>query len=292
MVLPMDSNLERTALYLCRATRMLAFLGASLKLQANPAAAPGTRELVKAGARLAIGGGDLRNNNVEAKSLLRSIEMAFAEGGELFRHPEREAAWKVDNTKLLQAMTRASSDAFSRILALAESRPLLRNTLRGMFLDVGTGGGGIALKAAETCPELQVDAIDVWEPALALAKQNIAASGHTERVRLHNLDVTALKPGPRYTLVWLPTMFLSRSVLEQALDRIHAASCEGAFLVAAVYTVPDDPFMSVVSRLRTLRSGGEVTDPAEIAAMLRSRGYADIERDAGPVAEFVFGRRS
>jgi hypothetical protein len=48
--------------------------------------------------------------------------------------------------------------------------------------------------------------------------------------------------------------------------------------------------MAVMSSLRTLRSGGEVIEPAELEALLRARGYVDIEVDVAPVATFVMGR--
>ena len=126
-----------------------------------------------------------------------------------------------------------------------------------------------------------------WEEP---ARQNVAASPHAGRVHLAELDVTDLDPGPRYTLVWLPTMFMTRSVVARAIDRIHAASCNGAWLVAALYTTPDDPFAAAMAKLRTLRGGGEVTDPMDLAEMLRSIGYVDVEVDAAPLATFVLGR--
>jgi hypothetical protein len=46
-----------------------------------------------------------------------------------------------------------------------------------------------------------------------------------------------------------------------------------------------------MSALRTLRGGGEVTEPSELEDMLRSRGYVDVESDAAPLATFVLGRR-
>lgn len=286
----MPNTMERSVQEFCRATRMLAVIGASLKLRHNPDAPRAIRELIDAGADLALGDGEFALRDAELDALLVSVEMAFAEGAELLRYPDRGAAWKVEDVQLLQAMTRASSSAFTRILGLAESRPHLAQTLRGRFLDVGTGGGGIALKAAETCPDLVIDAIDLWPPALALAERNFAASPFAERLHLYDLDVTAVEPGPRYTLAWLPSMFLSRSMLERAATRIRAASRAGAYLVAAVYTLPDDPFLRIMSQLRTLRSGGEVTEPAEVVALLRAQGYVDIEVEVAPVATFVFGR--
>ncbi|MET0248002.1 MAG: hypothetical protein ABW182_14725, partial [Sphingomonas sp.] len=144
--------------------------------------------------------------------------------------------------------------------------------------------------AAEACPALQIDAIDLWAPALDLAERNIAASPHGSRIHLRNLDVTALAPEPRYSLAWLPTMFMTRPVVERALDRIVAASLPDAWIIAPLYTLPADPFMAAMSTLRTLRGGGEITDPGDIAAMLKARGCTEIEIDAEPIATFVMGR--
>jgi len=270
---------------------MLALIGASLKLRSSDAVEPAIREQIDLGVRLALGDEAAALDDSELEPLLMMADMAFAEGSELLRSPGRPRGWQVENAQLLQAMGRASSTAFDRILALSETRPLLRETLKGKFLDVGTGVGGIAIKAAETCPDLHVDGIDIWPPSLALAEQNVAASPYASRIHLSNLDVTALESEPHYTLVWLPTMFMARSIVESALDRIVAASRSGAWLVAPLYTTPADPFLAVMSTLRTLRGGGEVTEPREIEDMLRLRGYIDIEVDVQPLATFILGRR-
>ncbi|MDY0978335.1 methyltransferase domain-containing protein [Massilia sp. CFBP9012] len=269
---------------------MLAVIGAALKLRSGTGVDTAIHEHIRDGLRLALGDAAADLDDAEIAPLLVEIEMAFVESGELFREPDRTAQWKIEDRNHLQAMGRSSSNAFDRILGLASTRPSLQAALDGVFLDVGTGVGGVALRAAQTCPDLDIDAIDIWEPALRLAAENVAASAHGGRIRLRRLDVTALDPGPRYTLAWLPTMFMTLPVLEQAIDRIAAASCSGSWLVAPLYTRPDDPFMAVMSSLRTLRSGGEVTQAVELEALLRARGYVDIEVDVGPIATFVMGR--
>lgn len=275
---------------LARAARMLAVIGAALKLRSGLGADTAIREQIEDGVRLALRDSLTDLDDGDIAPLLVEIEMAFVESGELFREPDRTAQWKIEDIGHLQAMGRASSNAFDRILGLASTRPSLQAALDGVFLDVGTGVGGVALRAAQTCPDLDIDAIDIWEPALRLAAGNLAASAHAGRIRLRCLDVTELDPGPRYTLAWLPTMFMKLSVLEQAIDRIAAASCRGGWLIAPLYTSPDDPFMAVMSSLRTLRSGGEVMGVAQLAALLRARGYVDIEVDVAPIATFVLGR--
>src|ERR1041385_6147173 len=54
--------------------------------------------------------------------------------------------------------------------------------LNSKILDVGTGSGVIALSLASTFPEARVVAVDVSEDALALARENGARLGLSERV--------------------------------------------------------------------------------------------------------------
>jgi hypothetical protein len=109
-------------------------------------------------------------------------------------------------------------------------------------------------------------------------------------VNVRNLDVSALEERQRYSLAWLPTMFLKRPIIETAIDRIARASMSDASLVAGVYTRPEVPFLALMANLRMLRSGGEINDPAAIKAMMEARGYVDVEMSAAPVATFVLGR--
>jgi precorrin-6B methylase 2 len=287
----MSETLTREVQHLARAARMLAVIGAAMKLRTADDADDAIREQIERGARIALGDAAVELGTADAAPLLTMIEMALTEAGELFRDPARRAGWQVQAPAMLQAQGRASSYAFDRILSLAATRPSLRDALAGTFLDVGTGVGGIALRAAETCPDLQIDAIDIWEPALQLAERNIAASPHAARIRLRDLDVALLEPEPRYTLAWLPTMFMRRTVVEDAVARIAAATSSGGWLVAALYTIPDDPFTATMASLRALRSGGEITDSGEIAELLRAGGYVDVEVDSAPVATFIHGRR-
>ncbi len=68
-------------------------------------------------------------------------------------------------------------------------------------LDVGTGTGAIALSIADEHPGARVTAIEVSPDALALARENAAATGLAERVRLLEHDVGEGLPGGPYDLV-------------------------------------------------------------------------------------------
>ena len=61
----------------------------------------------------------------------------------------------------------------------------------GRILDVGTGSGIIALTLAAEWPDAQVEAVDISDAALALARENAARLGLAERVRFSCSDLLA-----------------------------------------------------------------------------------------------------
>jgi release factor glutamine methyltransferase len=69
-------------------------------------------------------------------------------------------------------------------------------------LDLCTGSGAVAIALALERENLEVDATDLSEAALALAARNVERHGLTLRVHLHLGDLfAALAPGARYPLV-------------------------------------------------------------------------------------------
>jgi ribosomal protein L3 glutamine methyltransferase len=69
------------------------------------------------------------------------------------------------------------------------------------ILDLCTGSGCLAIVAALAFPEAQVDATDLSEDALAVAKRNLADYGLRERVRLVKSDLFGGLRGRAYDLV-------------------------------------------------------------------------------------------
>ena len=67
-------------------------------------------------------------------------------------------------------------------------------------LEIGTGGGAIAIACAMAFPGATIDAVDVSDAALALARENCAAHGVEDRVRLLRSDVYSEVRG-RYDLI-------------------------------------------------------------------------------------------
>jgi len=69
-------------------------------------------------------------------------------------------------------------------------------------LDFGTGSGCLAIALAHECPAAQVCAVDISAEALALARQNAARHGVSERIRfLHGDSLGAAPEGARFDLI-------------------------------------------------------------------------------------------
>jgi SAM-dependent methyltransferase len=275
---------------LSQSVRTLALIGAGLKTLRNANVTPEVARAIGEAVR-SVFGESLETLSESSRSTISElVAMSFAESHELLNNPERPIRWHVDDPVLLQTQGRASAQVFRRICALADHRSLLMETLQGRFLDVGTGVGGIALEAARRCPNLEVDGIDIWDPALTLAQQNIRESPYAGRITIRKLDVTELPETPQYSLVWLPTMFMKREVVIRALDRITATLLKNAYVVAGHYTIPSPPEAAAFATLRTIRSGGEPFGRLEMEDMFRCRGLVDIESDVHSFATFTIGR--
>ncbi len=71
----------------------------------------------------------------------------------------------------------------------------------GRVLDLCTGSGCLAILAALTFADAQVDAADLSADALAVAQRNVADYGLADRVRLVRSDLFAALAGERYDLI-------------------------------------------------------------------------------------------
>src|SRR5687768_5082148 len=79
--------------------------------------------------------------------------------------------------------------------------PWLRGRHVERALDLCTGSGCIAIAMAVHAPDWRVDAVDISEDALALARENAAALHVADRVRVIRSDLFEALRGERYDLI-------------------------------------------------------------------------------------------
>jgi ribosomal protein L3 glutamine methyltransferase len=83
----------------------------------------------------------------------------------------------------------------------AQFQPWVRPERVGRILDLCTGGGCIAIACAVAFPEAWVDAADISEEALAVARRNIREFELEEQVRALQSDLFSQLKGKRYHII-------------------------------------------------------------------------------------------
>lgn len=101
------------------------------------------------------------------------------------------------------------------------------------ILDLGTGSGAIALGLAKFFPGAQVTAVDLSEEALALARENTAAAGLTERVTLVRSNWFAeVPPALRFDLIVANPPYLSAQETAEAAPEVNGHEPAAALTAA------------------------------------------------------------
>jgi SAM-dependent methyltransferase len=221
----------------------------------------------------------------------------LAQSLSLIDDPGTTGDWNVVDEQVLQGLGRLSMAVVLAFVAAADRLAGMSDALArpgAAFLDVGTGTGWLAIATARAFPAVHVVGIDVFEPALRLARGNVAAEGMAERVTLRALDVVALEGGDTFDAVWLPLPFLPHRIVMTAIERARDALRPGGWVLPGTFAGPDEPLAQLLADLRILRSGGHPWTPEEARTMLVAAGLTEVcevERTwPGPVRLFA-GRR-
>jgi len=258
----------------------LAAVGAQLRLQQQGLDAdPGVRALLSEVVR-AVAPQLLENVDANQQpAALALIQTIFRQALDLLENPARPPGWAHTDPDILQSQGQVSRLIVRGIEALAAQRPALSEALRrpGAFLDVGTGTGWLALEAARSWPALRVVGIDPWEPALTLARKNLASSGVAERVEFRSQGAELLQEEAAFSLAWLPGPFIAAEIAARALERVHRALVPGGWLIFGFNPPLPGPLAEALARLRIVRSGGYPWTSKEVEEKLKANGFEHIE---------------
>ena len=205
-------SLISAAQRLSTSVEALAALGAQLRLQQDGLEGnPRVRALLNDIAR-AVDPQLLEDvDEHQQATTLALIQTIFRQALDLLENPARDLGWSYKDPVILQSQGQVSRLLVRGIDIMATQRHELGDMLKGpgAFLDVGTGVGWLAIEAARSWPALRVVGIDPWEPALTLARQNLAQSGVAERVELRLQRVEQFEETTTFTVAWLPGPFIA-----------------------------------------------------------------------------------
>ncbi len=230
--------------------------------------------LIAVGRALLPGAEDLPPE--QRRALTGALVAFMRQSADLLEDPGRPPGWSYADPVILQAQGRISMTLAPVLGAAAKNLRGLHSRLAegGRFCDVGTGVGWLAIAACDVWPDAQVVGIDVHQPALDIAADNVSETGLTGRIELRNLDVRDL-PAEDFDLVWLPGPFLPAEIVPATLAATFAALRAGGWVAFGLYGGPEDPESQAMSDLRTLRSGGWPANADQVVDQLNSAGFVD-----------------
>ena len=162
------------------------------------------------------------------------------------------------------------------------------------ILDVGTGSGVIALSLATTFPDAEIFAVDISEDAVALARENAARLGLSDRVHFQKSDLLENLP-ERFDLIVanLPYIsmqdrhLLAREVLHDPEVALFAGP-NGDELMRKL--IEEAPLHLEPGGLLALEIG--LGQAEGLSDFLRQKNYHDIElkRDYSGITRFLLAR--
>src|SRR6185503_6873817 len=137
--------------------------------------------------------------------------------------------------------------------------------------------------------------IDVWQPSLRLARENVERAGLTDRIEIREQGVEALDDTNAYDAVYFAVHFIPERFARPGLRRAHAALRSGGWIVTGATPFEDmPPPVAALSRLRETQWGSPLWTVSETEQELRDAGFVDVRRvppQPGPPVVWIAARK-
>jgi ubiquinone/menaquinone biosynthesis C-methylase UbiE len=163
------------------------------------------------------------------------------------------------------------------------------------FLDVGVGVAAMSIEMARLWPSLRIVGIDIWNPSLTIARENVKNAGFEKRIELREQKAEELTDENVFDLIWIPSVFIPASSISQIVNRMHKALRANGWILFAMAKSGTDPLISAVVRLRTAQWGGCVMSATQAESLLTNSGFVDVQTMPSPpnaLISITVGRRS
>ena len=297
----MSQTLAETISQLGKSADALAAIGAALDAQANdvaldPAIRPHIEGVLSA---LGLSAAIESLPKAELLPMLGQIRTFSLANVKLLFAATRGAGWNHVEPELLQAAGDASAGFPDRLKAgIAPHLDGLAERLAApgaSFLDIGIGVAALSIAMARTWPNLKIVGIDPWPPAIALAHEAVVAAGLADRIELRAQAGEEIADRNAFDLAWLPSLFVPRQAVPDALARVLTAMRPGAWLLVPILQPTEDALVASLMRLRVAMFGGWAWSAGELEALLRDKGYAQVRTMASSpqaITALVVGRKA
>ncbi len=271
-----SESLMAAAVRLGTSVDALGALAAHVRLETEDLPAdPAVRALLAAIAKQMLGEESPTATATPAVGLARTF---LRQASELVENPGRSGAWDQVDVPLLQAIGRLSGAIAGAVQQAEQHLDGLQAALAtpgARFLDIGTGTGWLAVALARTHPTLNVVGLDIFEPALNLARANVEAERLDDRIELRLQDATTLDEPGGYDAIWVPLPFLPRDVVPEVMAAAARSLKPGGWLLPGAFAGPGDPLSELLTDLRTVRSGGHPWRQPELLEAMAEAGFTN-----------------
>ena len=141
---------------------------------------------------------------------------------------------------------------------------------------------------AERWPRLKVEGIDIHEPALALAEENLSVSQVASRVKFKKCDVLQLVTSGNFVAAFIPAIFVPEQVVKNALVKLRDAIEPGGWLFFASFKEPEEELPRALMDLKSTVWGGRVWPIDEATELIGKCGFRVAENIGSQTALNLF----
>jgi len=149
------------------------------------------------------------------------------------------------------------------------------------LLDVGAGAAGLSIALCRHFPHLTAVALEPAPHPAAIGDIHVQQAGLASRIAVRREPVEDLTDEQAFDLAFLPQMFLSDAVIQDAVERIFRALRPGGWLLVAVLSPEGDGVTSAINRLKNLLWGGSMRGVNDLKPRLSDAGFDPVIRAPG-----------
>jgi precorrin-6B methylase 2 len=229
-------------------------------------------------------------------SMIRAIYMMDSK---LLFPASRATSWSHSEAEILDAIGNAArmhAHSFTRgVVPVCDGLAERLAAPTARLLDVGVGVAGTATALAQMWPELRIVGIDVWQPALRLARDNVDAAGLADRIELREQGVESVTDKDAYDAVYFAVHFIQERFARPGLARVRDALRSGGWIVTGATPFEQmSPETAALHRLRETQWGSPLWTVAETEQALRDSGFVDVRQappQPGPPVVWIAARK-